>query len=202
MTDVLKQAKALIRQHNESGFIHRDATMLLPELVAECELLQFAIKQDDDLANEQLAECERLQGELDHWQKIAAKAAATAGNAIETTDVDWHKMVSEEDIQEAARKLGIATSDHFRGLTKMMLTQEQRAALEIACKSLWKEFEVTMRDDIEFAGKTVRSMLAQSVPAWEITEKRKTVIQRAHDEYKILPKDFAVLQGMLEECKK
>ena len=37
MSDILARAKELAAQHEASGYIHRDATLLLPELVAECE---------------------------------------------------------------------------------------------------------------------------------------------------------------------
>ena len=198
MTDVLKQAKALIRQHNESGFIHRDATMLLPELVAECERLQenqctpekcygeiarlqeelkitadrAAHNTEQDAAREQI-----LREELDRWQKIAAKAAATANKAIETTDVDWHKMVSEEDIQQAARELGIATSDHIVEANQFILTKEQRAALDNAISALElveRYSEIKLADE----RKVLRSMLDQSRPAWEITEDRKIALHQ------------------------
>lgn len=37
MSDTLTRAKKLVAQHEASGYIHRDATLLLPELIAECE---------------------------------------------------------------------------------------------------------------------------------------------------------------------
>ena len=35
MSDILDRAEALAEQYNSSGYIHRDATLLLPELIAE-----------------------------------------------------------------------------------------------------------------------------------------------------------------------
>ena len=37
MSDILARAKELVTRYEASGYIHRDATLLLPELVAECE---------------------------------------------------------------------------------------------------------------------------------------------------------------------
>lgn len=215
MSKVVDQAKDLIKRYDESGFIHRDATMLLPGLVAECERLlenqctpekcygEIARLQEElkitsdraahnaqrDAAREQI-----LREELAKWQKIANtaidhNASERAYMAISAKGwSDW-KTLKEHDpetanvfIEQATRELGIATSDHIiphagqefiftvrcerdssdhiGEANQLILTNEQRAALEIACKSLWKEFEVTMSDDIEFAGKIVRSMLS------------------------------------------
>ena len=292
MTDVLEQAKDLIKRYDESGFIHRDDTMLLPELVAkyesvlasvkaanlvirelmervkkdeaECERLQaenndlvanrdaaeahigdMHTLRDDLMENcNQLrarsqkaeAECERLrrgnkylgdrwagqsatiidmQIELTRWQKIAAKAAATANKAIETTDVDWYKMVSEEDIQEAARELGIDGIDHIREPTKMMMTTEQRAALKLLLTASDPtkigNFDWTEEND---ARDVLRSMLTQSQPSWEITKERKVAIAAARiytnchairindtKEEDHCDETNVVLRAMLEEAK-
>ncbi len=237
MSEVVDQAKDPIQRHDESGFIHRNATRLLPELVAECERLQenqctpekcygeiarlqeelkitadrAAHNAEQDAAREQI-----LREELDRWQKIAAKAAATANKAIETTDVDWHKMVSEEDIQQAARELGIATSDHIREPTKMMLTEEQQSALEIAIEiyevAIKKNFESdSVGTILESAGlrhdiNVFKAMLTQSRPTWEITEGRRRAIELAQYGFRGFPQDaidasIAELQAMIEEAK-
>lgn len=88
-----------------------------PELVrlrAECERLQ-ANQCYPGQCNECIELEESLCGakkELARWQKIAAKAAATAALAIEATDIDWYQMIDDDDIQRAAKELGIAISDH------------------------------------------------------------------------------------------
>ena len=37
MSEILGRAKELVAQYEANGYIHRDATLLLPELIAECE---------------------------------------------------------------------------------------------------------------------------------------------------------------------
>ena len=37
MSDILERAKWLAERYNDSGHIHRDATLLLPDLITECE---------------------------------------------------------------------------------------------------------------------------------------------------------------------
>ena len=37
MSDILARAKELVTRYEASGYIHRDAMLLLPGLVAECE---------------------------------------------------------------------------------------------------------------------------------------------------------------------
>ena len=171
MTDVLKQANELVDDFRGNKtcsceFCER-ASEILPELVAECERLQAAVKD----AEEGLTIAYMIGSD--------AKEKAMRG--------------------KAAHELGIATSDHIRDTTKMMMmTAEQRAALEYAISSL-EQCDSEPEDPVVV--EILQSMLSQSRPAWEITEERKAAIRRAHDEYKILPKDFAVLREMLEEAK-
>ena len=40
MSDILQEAETLIEKHATSGYIHRDATLLLPGLVGEIKRLQ------------------------------------------------------------------------------------------------------------------------------------------------------------------
>jgi hypothetical protein len=40
MSDILQEAEALIEKHTTSGYIHRDATLLLPGLVEEIKRLR------------------------------------------------------------------------------------------------------------------------------------------------------------------
>ena len=40
MTDILDRAEDLAERYNSSGFIHKEATLLLPELIAEIKRLR------------------------------------------------------------------------------------------------------------------------------------------------------------------
>ena len=47
MSDILSRAEELAERYNSSGFIHKEATLLLPELIAEIKRLRW---QRQDLA--------------------------------------------------------------------------------------------------------------------------------------------------------
>ena len=47
MSDILSRAEAIAERYNSSGFIHKEATLLLPELIAEIKRLRW---QRQDLA--------------------------------------------------------------------------------------------------------------------------------------------------------
>jgi hypothetical protein len=214
MNDVLKHANELVDDFRGNKtcsceFCER-ASEILPELVAECERLQ----ENQCTPEKCYGEVARLSSELTRWQKIAAKAAATASKAIETTDVDWHKMVSEEDIQQAARELGIAAGDHIHEPTKMVLTEEQRAALVSTCQifqsAIDSESGKPLSEQVMLLvgiNSTIGVMLDQSQPAWEITEERRIALGSVRmllDALALKPtgswdKERAVLRVMLEE---
>lgn len=246
MTDVLKQAKDLIKRYDESGFIHRNATRLLPELVAECERLRA--DNNDLVANRDATEAyidemkalrddlvkncnhlrnraQKAESELARWQKIAIDERA--GKLILTRDctqnedaADFHHRcecgyslekcpIADWWREQAARELGIATGNHIRDTTKMMLTEEQRAVLEDAID--WLEVGSYDRDCDCTDGMdsdeidVLRTMLDQSQPAWEITEGRKTALKYAL--FKMGESQFKAqiceesLRAMLEEAK-
>ena len=216
MTDVLQRAREALPLMKETDDPYYET---ICELVAECERLQqvnqaldeqlvMKIKKEDvlPLLHERDNEIASLRSELTRWQKIAAKAAATAYKAIEITGIGWHKMISEEDIQEAARELGIDTNDHIPDATKMMLTAEQRAALDFALAYMGDDPNDNQDFNLMESIKVVRAMLAQSQPAWEITEGRRRAIELAQYGFRGFPQDtmdasIAVLQAMIEEAK-
>ena len=222
MTDVLQQAKALIWQHNESGFIHRDATMLLPELVAECERWRAAASKSADMGMELCKDNKWLLSERARLEKIAIEEHASSmyyhfTDTPRSSFSEESEKVKSRYREQAAHELGIATSDHIREPTKMMLTQEQRAALDNAIEiyevAIKKNFEsdpvgtilesAGLRHDID----VFKAMLDQSRPAWEITEERQAAIELAQYGFRGFPQDtidasIEVLQDMLEECQK
>jgi hypothetical protein len=105
--------------------------------------------------------------ECQHEQQIASKDAVRC--------VRCGKMLHFEEITGRAIRTGIATSDHIREPTKMMLTKEQRAALEYAISSL-EQCDSEPEDPICI--KILQSMLDQSRPTWEITEDRKIALHQ------------------------
>jgi hypothetical protein len=226
MTDILEQAKKDLPLMKETGDPYYEMVCgLVDELERQISYaIQNSITSNMHYRNlkDARAECKKLRenqctpekchgevaklsSELDRWKKIAAKAAATACKAIEITGIGWHKMISEEDIQEAARELGIDTNDHIPDATKMMLTAEQRAALDFALAYMGDDPNDNQDFNLMESIKVVRAMLAQSQPAWEITEGRRRAIELAQYGFRGFPQDaidasIAELQEMLKEA--
>ena len=73
--------------------------------------------------------------------------------------------------EQAAHELGITSRDHIVDPGKMILTTEQRAALEWAMK---------LMGDCG-AAKEIAAILSQSQPAWEITEERQETLTSMFD---------------------
>jgi hypothetical protein len=132
--DLISQAEALIEKHTTSGYIHRDATLLLPGLVEEIKRLQadndFLHKFVDDpgstleaalnAVREQLEVIRKQQAAfadaiktaaatLTKWQQIAIQQRALI-NFIETEEryaYSEHVILSDDEISIAAKELGL-----------------------------------------------------------------------------------------------
>lgn len=186
---------------------------------AECERLRQDNKYLGDRWAGQSATIIDMQIELTRWQKIAKEATAEASYNDDciTDEIPLWKEAKEkikEDYREqAARELGIATSDHIRDTTKMMLTAEQRAALVSTCQifqsAIDSESGKPLSEQVMLLvgiNSTIGVMLDQSRPAWEITEERQAAIELAQYGFRGFPQDtidasIAELQEMLEEAK-
>ena len=46
MSDILGRAEDLAERYNSSGFIHKEATLLLPDLIAEIKRLEDALVEE------------------------------------------------------------------------------------------------------------------------------------------------------------
>lgn len=194
----------------------------------KCKRLQAELKittdraahnAEQDAAREQI-----LREELARWQKIAIEERA--GKLILIKDctqnedaADFHHRcecgyslekcpIADWWREQAARELGIAPDEQVG--TGVFLVEANQAFTDDDAARILKIIEENLMDcdcpkckaDVAVMMKFHDAVLAQSRPVWQITEERITTLRRAHDEYKILPKDFAVLKGMLEECKK
>ena len=82
MSDILARAKELAAQHEASGYIHRDATLLLPELVAECEFWQQRAIEEH-AALKKLGEKVRMRGKA----LVEERARAIENNPNRT--IEW-----------------------------------------------------------------------------------------------------------------
>ena len=80
MSDILQEAETLIEKHTTSGYIHRDATLLLPGLVEEIKhlrVLECAAKANMTRRDEDIGD---LMKELAKWQQIAIEERAKQMN--------------------------------------------------------------------------------------------------------------------------
>lgn len=79
MSDILQEAEALIEKHTTSGYIHRDATLLLPRLVEEIKrlrVLECAAKANTTRRDEDIGD---LMKELVKWQQVVIDRTAQIG---------------------------------------------------------------------------------------------------------------------------
>lgn len=116
MSDILQEAEALIEKHSTSGYIHRDATLLLPGLVEEIKhlrVLECAAKANMTRRDEDIGD---LMKELAKWQQIAIEERCKAIMLIEklqdvTNNPDWQtrglSKTYEEYMEQAAKELGL-----------------------------------------------------------------------------------------------
>lgn len=142
--DLISQAEALIEKHATSGYIHRDATLLLPGLVEEIKHLQadndFLHKFVDDpgstleaalnAVREQLEVIRKQQAAfadaiktaaatLTKWQQIAIKQRAII-NFIEGEEryaYSEHVILSDDEMSIAAKELDLQVDDTGEELT-------------------------------------------------------------------------------------
>jgi hypothetical protein len=106
------------------------------------------------------------------------------------------------DCAECRADVAVMMKFHDAVLARRSLTAEQRAALEYAISSL-EQCDSEPEDPV--AVEILQSMLAQSRPAWEITEERQAAIELAQYGFRGFPQDaidasIAELQEMLEEA--
>ena len=72
MSEILDRAKELATRYEANGYIHRDATLLLPNLVAECEFWQQRAIEEH-AALKKLGKAKRERGKALVEERIAGK---------------------------------------------------------------------------------------------------------------------------------
>lgn len=97
MSDILDRAEELAERYNSSGFIHKEATLLLPELIAE-------IKRLKSFADDLMDNCNILRNRAQ--QAEAQLQAIIYDEEVPEWTKDYHLLYSALDgpIVEAARK--------------------------------------------------------------------------------------------------
>lgn len=147
MSDLIEQAEALIERYDASGFIHQDATLLLPDLIAEIKRLQDRVEYLDKRDARTLQEYGDLQEQLATWQKIAIDLKASAiqdANSGDFIDARGNHMFQVMDLEkcreQAAKELGLQVTQEAGYLERL-----EKAYLE----QIRKEFTPGNVDDIE-----------------------------------------------------
>ena len=74
MSEILDRAKELATRYEANGYIHRDATLLLPNLVAECEFWQQRAIEERAKRIANVCESERI-GVWSRLEKIVYEEA-------------------------------------------------------------------------------------------------------------------------------
>ena len=119
--DLISQAEDLIEKHATSGYIHRDATLLLPGLVEEIKrlrVLECAAKANMTRRDEDIGD---LMKELAKWQQIAIQQRALI-NFIETEEryaYSEHVVLSDDEISIAAKELGLQVTQEAGYLERL-----------------------------------------------------------------------------------
>lgn len=182
---------------------------------SECAVMNLKFSEYQKRIEELKTECERLWGivnessvqlakeraELARWQKLARGDRA---RMLMMEYNSWHESPKDLDdfMEQATQELGIPSSEHVSDNTKMMLTKEQRAALEAAIDMISEPCDCGYKGQ-ERVIDILQAMLSQSSHAWEITEERREAIEVVVDTYdlsEIVPY-LPVLRVMLGEAK-
>ena len=149
--DLLDRAEDLAERYNSSGFIHKEATLLLPELIEE-------IKRQRERAQKAEAEAAR-------WQAVAKEehakvlCAARLSVCCHYDDIDEATMIEEvtdEDRQQAAAALGCSPR-------AWLMTPERIKALDRAARFIaWADHAGHLRENIATRDADIlRAMLAE-----------------------------------------
>jgi hypothetical protein len=197
-------------------------------------LMAFRKAQNSNLVRAQ--QNEWLREELARWQKIAREerakwlhhndarffaslekareqAAQELGIPISDHIVEPNQLIRRE-IDPTPKQEFVFTvrcekdsSDQLGEPNKLMLTKEQRAALEryhdfVTYGKLWPDHETREQDEGVYC-----AMLSQSSPAWRITPLKIAALEKAVQLLSVIGSDgmsregLGVLRGMLEEVK-
>ena len=87
MSEILARAKELATRYEANGYIHRDATLLLPNLVAECEFWQQRAIEEH-AALKKLGKAKRERGKALVEERIAEEFSDWIENQCPHWDID------------------------------------------------------------------------------------------------------------------
>lgn len=195
MSDILERAKEARDQMYMEECVSADfcakIAKILPELIAECENIRL----------EQAAKIAELEGWL-----IEERAKCIYGGLLSPTFEKWYAEIAEDglgpnhaELESMARESlagKIGSSDHIPDATKMILTKEQRGALQTSMVLIGHAISNNESSDhpentiLETAGlrsdyAIVGNMLASSQEATTrptgLTNKQRAAIQRVID---------------------
>jgi hypothetical protein len=168
MSDILQEAEALIEKHTTSGYIHRDATLLLPGLVEEIKRLQSdndflhkfvddpgstleaalnAVREQSEVIRKQQAAfadaIKTAAATLTKWQQIVIKQRALI-NFIETEEryaYSEHVILSDDEISIATKDLGLQLEQEAGYVERL-----ERLALSLCMEAGWgqEDFEAAL----------------------------------------------------------
>ena len=143
MSDILQEAETLIEKHATSGYIHRDATLLLPGLVEEIKhlrVLECAAKANTTRRDSDISD---LTKELAKWQQIAIKQRALI-NFIEMDEgyaYSEYVILSDDEISIATKDLGLQLEQEAGYVERL-----ERLALSLCMEAGWgqEDFEAAL----------------------------------------------------------
>lgn len=100
MSKVVDQAKDLIKRYDESEFIHRNATRLLPELVAECESALAGARGADLAIKELKNRLKAVEDECECRRNIIVSLASDIiyDSEGERTELVWEALARLEQV--------------------------------------------------------------------------------------------------------
>jgi len=215
--NVLTLQKEVERLRSENKIISDRAAHHEKQDAAEIELLAARIKEleeanrnIDKRRDEMAAFIERLEAAF--LDSLAARLYYEHYPGVSDA-YSWHDYpedachcMPKEKFREKARealeriKAETGSGDHVAGANKLILTAEQREALEHVIEYV-QETQMPISNLNEFDMQELRSLLTGSKPAWEVTEERIEAIRRCMS-MKADFYDLSVIETMLAEGKR
>ena len=182
-------AKLRVRIEDLEGWLVEERSLAIQQNPNRTR--EYGDAESIDIARQQL----RQEGKLSPDDKSAKPAEMSSGQPRE--------VVCEHCCEKCREKF--VSSEHFSATTEMVLTKEQREALDAIRDLVTSE---TRSDYVDNAVDVLDTLLS-APPAWEVTRERERAIRRAirgmidpkyhHSDFE--KRCVAVLRAMLEEAR-